>query len=300
MLVVCALGGNAILPRGAPPAVDTEREHLRAAALSLAQIAAEHDLVITHGNGPQIGLLAMQDEAFAGSAATPLDVLGAESEGEIGYLLEQELANALGTTRVVTLLTQVVVDGSDPAFADPTKPIGPSFEPWAAARLTAERGWPMRRDGRGMRRVVPSPEPRSIVELDAIRLLVEAGVTVTCAGGGGVPVTVDPDGALRGVEAVVDKDLTAELLARELGADALLLLTDVAAVERDWGTPEATPLTEADVAELRGLTLEPGSMAPKAEAACRFAEHGGFAAIGALEDAAEVLAGRAGTRVVGG
>ncbi len=200
MLVVCALGGNAILPRGAEPAVDTERERLRAAALALAEIASEHDLVVTHGNGPQIGLLALQDEAYAGSAPTPLDVLGAESEGEIGYLLEQELANTLGTTRVVTLLTQVVVDGSDPAFASPTKPIGPSFDPAAAARLTAERGWPMRRDGAGLRRVVPSPEPQAIVELEAIRILVEAGATVICAGGGGVPVTADSGGALRGIQ----------------------------------------------------------------------------------------------------
>ena len=269
--VVIALGGNALLRRGERADVETQRRHVADAVEAIAEVAAGREVIVTHGNGPQVGLLALQAAAYEDEVpAYPLDVLGAESEGMIGYLLEQELANALGDRSVATLLTQVVVDAGDPAFDAPSKPIGPVYEREPAERLAVERGWAIAAEGGGHRRVVASPEPVALVELAAIRTLVEAGVLLVCAGGGGIPVVCE-DGRLRGVEAVVDKDLVAALLARELGADALLLLTDVAAVEAGWGTPQARPLGETTVAELRALDLEPGSMAPKVEAACRFA-----------------------------
>jgi carbamate kinase len=266
---------------------------------ALAELADEHEVIVTHGNGPQVGLLALQGEAYPDVTPYPLDVLGAESEGMIGYLLDQELVNALGGRAVATLLTQVIVDAGDPAFADPTKFIGPVYDRATAGRLAAERGWQVRADGAHWRRVVPSPAPRSIVELPTLRLLVEAGVLVVCVGGGGIPVIVDRDGRLRGVEAVIDKDRAAALLAKGLDADALLLLTDVAAIERDFGTPQAAPIAQATADELLELGLPAGSMGPKAEAAAWFAlQTGGRAAIGSLAEAVAVLAGRAGTTVV--
>jgi carbamate kinase len=299
MLVVAALGGNALLRRGEPADVATQRANVRAAVEAIAAVATDHDVVVTHGNGPQVGLLALQGEAHEGIDPYPLDVLGAETEGMIGYLIEQELVNELADTRIATLLTQVVVDAADPAFARPTKPIGPVYDPETAERLAALRGWSLAPDAGGLRRVVASPQPHSIVELPTIRLLVEAGVLVVCVGGGGIPVLLDDHGRLRGVEAVIDKDLAAELLARSLEADALLLLTDVRAVEAGRGTPEARPLGEVSSAELRRLDLDPGSMGPKAEAACRFAEATGHpAGIGALGDAAAILRGERGTRVL--
>lgn len=298
MRVVVALGGNALLRRGEPLAPDVQQRNARRAAAAIAAVAREHAVVVTHGNGPQVGLLALQAAAFAGAGAWPLDVLGAESEGMIGYALELELRGAIRDRPLATLLTMVAVDPADPAFAAPTKPIGPLYAREEGQRVAAARGWRMAPDGAGLRRVVASPEPRWIVELPAIRLLVEAGVLVVCAGGGGVPVAVE-DGALRGVEAVVDKDLAAALLAAALGCEALLLLTDVDAVYQGWGTPAARALREAAPAALRAQRFEPGTMAPKVEAACRFAEAGGVAGIGRLEDAAEILAGRAGTRVAG-
>lgn len=298
MLVVTALGGNALLRRGEQADVGIQRAHAATAVTAIAAVATEHDVVVTHGNGPQVGLLALQGEAYADAAPYPLDVLGAETEGMIGYLLDQELVNELGGARVATLLTQVVVDADDPAFERPTKPIGPPYDSDGAERLAAERGWALAPDGRGRRRVVASPEPRSIVELPTIRLLVEAGVVVVCVGGGGIPVVLDEHGRMKGVEAVIDKDLAAALLACELGADALLLLTDVSAVAADWGTPDERALGEVSSAELRALDLEPGSMGPKVEAACRFAEAtGGIAGIGALADATAILRGERGTRV---
>jgi carbamate kinase len=301
MLVVTALGGNALVRRGEPADVATQRGNVGTAIEAIAAIATEHDVVVTHGNGPQVGLLALQGEAYDEVDPYPLDVLGAEAEGMIGYLLEQELVNALGDARVATLLTQVVVDASDPAFERPTKPIGPIFDRETAARLAAARGWALAPDGDGERRVVASPEPQSIVELPTIRLLVEAGVIVVCVGGGGIPVLLDDHGRLRGADAVIDKDLAAALLARSLGADALLLLTDVAAVEVGWDTPEARPLGEVTSAELRAIGFEPGSIGPKVEAACRFAEAtGAMAGIGTLADAAAILRGERGTRVTPG
>ncbi len=297
MTVVAALGGNALLRRGQTLDAATQRANLRGAAVALAEIARDHRLVVTHGNGPQVGQLALQSAA-GGRVPDPLDVLGAESEGMIGYLIEQELASCLPGRRIATLLTQVEVDPADPAFRHPTKLIGPIYDRATAERLSAARGWTMAPDGAAFRRVVASPEPRHIRELATIELLVAADVIVVCCGGGGIPVSVGPDGAIRGVEAVIDKDLSAAQLAIALGADALLLLTDVAAVFADWPTPATRPIRSAAPATLRAQRFAPGSMAPKIEAACRFATASGKPAmIGALADAAALLAGRDGTRI---
>jgi len=294
VLVVAALGGNALLRRGEQPTAAAQQANVEVAAAALRPLAESCRLVITHGNGPQVGLLALQAEAVIDLPPYPLDVLGAESEGMIGYLLEQALRNALPGIPVATVLTQVVVAADDPAFAAPSKPIGPVYPERRARVLAGERGWSVAPDGEWFRRVVPAPEPLEIVELDTIRALLEQGVLPVCAGGGGIPVARNGDGTLHGVEAVIDKDLAAELLARRLGASRLLLLTDVPAVEWD-----GRRLGRVTSRELRRLRFAPGSMGPKVEAACRFVERsGGVAAIGALDEAAEVLAGEAGTIVV--
>lgn len=298
MRIVVALGGNALLKRGEAADAATQRENVDLAAEGLARIAEEHELVITHGNGPQVGLLALQNAAYDGVAPYPLDVLDAESEGMVGYMLELAIRNELPDRELVTVLTEVVVDADDPAFASPSKPIGPVYPQPEAEHLAAERGWAIGPRGDGFQRLAPSPEPRAIVELRSLRRLVGDGVLLICAGGGGIPVAIDGDGAMHGVEAVVDKDLTASLLARRLEADLLVMLTDVDAVRLDWGQPGATPLRNATPAELRRHSFEPGSMAPKVEAACRFVEAtGGRAAIGELGDAAAIARGEAGTQV---
>ena len=301
MLIAIALGGNALLRRTQKLEAEVQRRNIRTAAAAIAEVAREHAVVVTHGNGPQVGLLALQAEAYKRVQPYPLDVLGAETEGMIGYLIEQELGNQLPGRQVATLLTQVEVSPDDPAFAHPTKPIGPLYTQVEGERLAVQRGWAVALDGDAYRRVVPSPEPLRIIELSTIRLLVEAGVLVVCAGGGGIPVVVTAAGGIRGVEAVIDKDLAAALLAKELEADALLLLTDVDAVYTDWGTPAAQPLGEATPQQLRSYTWATGSMAPKVEAACRFVEATeGCAGIGRLEDAAAILAGKRGTIVRAG
>lgn len=298
MRVVVALGGNAIARRGESLEADAQRSRVRDAASALADIARGHDVVVTHGNGPQVGLLALQAQAYGEVEPYPLDVLGAETEGMIGYLLEQELASIFPSSNVATLLTQVEVDPADPAFRNPTKPIGPRLPEERASELARQFGWQIGPDGDGYRRVVPSPQPLRIRELRTIELLVEAGVLVVCAGGGGIPVVAGEDGSLRGAEAVIDKDLTAALLAEVIAADMLLLLTDVPAVFEDWPEPRERVLRRVAPAMLRKLHLDPGSMGPKAEAACRFVERtGGVAAIGSLDDARRVLQGLAGTRV---
>jgi carbamate kinase len=297
MRVVAALGGNALLRREERADADVQRRNVARAVSSLASIAREHELVVTHGNGPQVGLLALQAETYSDVRPYPLDVLGAESEGMIGYLLDQGLINELPDRRVATLLTQVVVDPGDPAFQHPSKPIGPVYPREEAERLATERGFAIAPDGKDWRRVVPSPEPLRIIEIESIRILLDAGVIVICVGGGGVPVVEAPGGALVGVEAVIDKDLAAALLARRLGADVLLLLTDVQNVEIDWGTAAARPLRAADAEEIRGLGLAAGSMGPKAEAAARFADGGGRAVIAAMEQASAALHGEAGTLI---
>ncbi|HET7567401.1 MAG TPA: carbamate kinase [Gaiellaceae bacterium] len=297
--LLAALGGNALLRRGEPLEAAVQRDNVRRAAAALAELTRDYDLVVTHGNGPQVGLLALQAAAYPDVAPYPLDVLGAESEGMIGYLLGQSLRNALPGREVATLLTQAVVDRHDPAFARPTKPIGPVYEEPEALRLATERGWTVAPDGDRFRRVVASPEPLAIVELPTIERLVAAGVVVVCGGGGGIPVVSNGSGELGGVEAVIDKDLFSALLATGLGADLLLMLTDVAAVERGWGTPAAEPIRRTTPVELRRLGFASGSMGPKVDAACRFVEAtGGVAGIGALEDAAAIAAGEAGTLIV--
>jgi carbamate kinase len=297
--VVVALGGNALARRGEPLDPERQRGRVRGAARALAEIARDHRLVVTHGNGPQVGLLALQAAALPGVAPAPLDVLGAESEGMIGYWIEQELANALPGAEVATLLTQVEVDPRDPAFARPTKPIGPVYPEAEARRLAGERGWQLASERGGLRRVVASPAPLRILELGTIALLVAAGVLVVCSGGGGIPVVRGPDGAVRGVEAVIDKDRSAALLASGLGAERLLLLTDVVAVYADWPEPRERPIRRARAAELDPAAFDAGSMAPKLDAARRFLAAGGRSAhIGSLEEAASVLAGRAGTEIL--
>jgi carbamate kinase len=298
--IVIALGGNALLRRGEPLDAAVQLGNVRRAARALAPITSDHQVIVTHGNGPQVGFLALQGEAGPAARPLPLDVLGAETQGMIGYMIEDELRDALqGSRELATVLTQVVVDADDPAFAGPTKPVGPVYGETEARALARERGWSVAPDGAHWRRVVPSPEPRRIVEIVAIRLLVEAGVIVICAGGGGVPVVRETSGSLRGAEAVIDKDLCAALLASQLEASALLMLTDADAVYAGWGGPDAAPIRRATPSMLRAMTFPAGSMAPKVEAACRFVEGGGerFAAIGALEDAAAILRGEKGTRI---
>ncbi len=299
MRVVAALGGNALLRRGERPDAEPQRRNVAKAAAALAVMAAEHDLVVTHGNGPQVGVLAMESASDPLlSRPFPLDQLGAETQGLIGYWLAQELRNALPDRRVAALVTQCAVDPADPAFAHPTKFVGPIYVQAAADQLAVARGWTVARDGDAWRRVVASPEPRRIIEADIVRMLTERGVLVVCAGGGGIPVTETTDGRLIGVEAVIDKDLTAALLAEVLGADALVLLTDVSGVETDFGRPGSQTITRATPTEMRARHFADGSMGPKVEAACRFVERtGGVAAIGALNDAVAVLAGTAGTTI---
>jgi len=288
--IVIALGGNALLRRGENPTAANQRHNVRIAAAALAPIARRHELVISHGNGPQVGLLALQGASY------PLDILDAETEGMIGYLIEQELGNLLPDRRCATLLTQIEVDPNDPAFGHPDKPIGPVYSEIEAQKVAQERDWSIARDGAHFRRVVPSPGPQRIFELSVIELLVSQGVVVICAGGGGIPVVRREDGSLIGVEAVIDKDLASGLLARELQADALLLLTDVDAVYRDWGTPHACAIRRITPQALRELCFAPGSMGPKVRAACEFVEQtGGMAGIGQLSDALAILDGKAGT-----
>jgi carbamate kinase len=296
--VVVALGGNALLQRGEPAEAETQRHHVVEAAAALAAAGRELELVLTHGNGPQVGLLALEAEAYREVKPYPLDVLVAESQGMIGYLLTQALANELAPKHVVTLLTQVVVDVHDPAFDAPSKPIGPVYSEAEARKLAAARGWTVARDGEYWRRVVPSPQPRRIVELAAVESLLADGAVVVCGGGGGVPV-VETAGGLRGVEAVVDKDLTAAVLAQALGAERLVLATDVPYVARRFGSDDADDIAFTTPSELRAESFAPGSMGPKVDAACRFVERtGGEAVIGALADVDALVSGAAGTLIV--
>jgi carbamate kinase len=299
-MIVAALGGNALLERGEPPESSIQEGHVIKAVQALAPLAAGNDLVITHGNGPQVGMLALesaQDHAI--SRPYPFDVLGAQTQGMIGYWLVQALQDAVPGRRAACLVSRTLVREDDPAFAHPAKFVGPGYDERQARALAASRHWQVRRDGGRWRRVVPSPEPAELLDLPVIRVLLASGTIVICSGGGGVPVVAGHGaGGTHGVEAVVDKDLTASLLARELDADALLLLTDVPAVQDGYGTPRARPIRRATPGRLRARSFPAGSMGPKIEAACRFVEATGRpAAIGQLGDAQALLAGEAGTVV---
>ena len=301
MRVVVALGGNALLKRGEPMTADMQRRNIKVAAQALAPVAQQHQLVLSHGNGPQVGLLALQSDAYKEVEAYPLDVLGAQTQGMIGYMIEQELGNLLPfEIPFASLLTMVEVDPNDPAFKDPTKFVGPVYEKEVAEKLAAEKGWSIKQDGNMWRRVVPSPLPKRIFEHRPIKWLLEKGAIVICAGGGGIPTMYDPDEerTLVGVEAVIDKDWCTALLAREIDADLYVMATDVDGVYLDWGTPEARKIDHATPEELASYDFAAGSMGPKVAAACAFTRATGHrAAIGALADIEAIVAGEAGTIV---
>ena len=302
MRVVVALGGNALLRRGQPMAVENQRENVRVACDRLAPIAEQHELIISHGNGPQIGLLALEEAAYTEVPESPLDVLGAETQGMIGYLIEEELGNRLPFEKpLATLLTMIEVDPDDPAFTNPSKPIGPQYDQAEADKLATERGWTFKPDGNKMRRVVPSPVPQRIFEHRPIKWLLDHGCVVICAGGGGIPTAYRPGRQLVGVEAVIDKDRASALLARDVGADILIMATDASAVFVGFGTPGQRAIAAANPDALLGeyrAEFAAGSMLPKVIAACDFAKATGKpAAIGALADIDAMLAGTAGTRV---
>jgi carbamate kinase len=303
MRIVIALGGNALLRRGEPMTTEVQRGNVRIAARAIAPLAAGNSIVIAHGNGPQVGLLSLQAEAYKGVEPYPLDVLDAGTQGMIGYLIQEELRNLLPPgQQVATLLTMIMVDPADPAFSRPTKFVGPVYTKEDADKLAADKGWTFRPDGSAWRRVVPSPKPRQILEIEPISWLLDRGAVVICAGGGGIP-TVHPSaepGALAGVEAVIDKDFASELLAEDVAADLFLMATDVDGVYLDWGTPQQRRLDRVTPEELAGHDFAAGSMGPKVEAAALFAARTGRrAAIGSLADIAGIVAGTAGTNVIG-
>ena len=299
MRIVIALGGNALLQRGQPMTSENQRANIRIASEAMAKVADGNQLVIAHGNGPQVGLLALQSAAYTEVDPYPLDVLGAQTDAMIGYVIEQELGNVLPFEQpLATMLTMIEVDPDDPAFDNPTKPIVPVYDKETAEKLAAEGGWSIAPDGDKFRRVVASPKPKRIFEIRPIRMLVDAGVIVVCAGGGGIPTMYDQNRKLQGVEAVIDKDLAASLLAQELGADLLVIATDVDGVYLNWGTPDQQKVGAVTPEELSGLDLPKGSMGPKVDAACQFARATGKeAVIGSLADIDEIVRGTAGTRV---
>jgi carbamate kinase len=300
MRVVVALGGNALLKRGQPLTAENQRRNVAIAAKALAPLAHDYQLVISHGNGPQVGLLSLQSAAYEEVEEYPLDILGAQTEGMIGYMIEQELGNLLPMEEpLATILTMVEVDPEDPAFDNPTKPIGPVYSEQEAKTLAEQKGWSVAPDGEYWRRVVASPEPQRIFEMRPIHWLLENGATVICAGGGGIPTVYKPDGTLKGVEVVIDKDRASALLAFELDAGLLILATDTDGVYLDWGTEDARRIERITPEQIEQYEFEEGSMGPKVEAACGFVRRsGGRAVIGALTDMQGMVAGTAGTQFV--
>ncbi|MFG3366946.1 carbamate kinase [Streptomyces sp. NPDC090032] len=298
MRIVVALGGNALARRGEPMTADHLRANVRSTCEALAGLARQHELVITHGNGPQVGLLALQNLAYQDVAAYPLDILGAETQGMIGYVIQQELSNALaGEREVAAVVTTTEVDEADPAFGHPTKLIGPQYTAQDAAEAAAEYRWTIARDGAAFRRVVPSPAPRRIVQAPLVRMLLENGRLVVCVGGGGVPVKIDGKGRQTGMQAVVDKDLASAALAAELKADMLVMLTDGGYVSENWGTPEQRDILTASPEAISRLAFAEGSMKPKVDAAVRVAQAGGRVLIGPLERIDDLLERRVGTEI---
>lgn len=298
MRIVIALGGNAMLQRGQPLEASIQRENIRKAAEVIARVSDEHDVILTHGNGPQVGLLALQNAAYDRVSPYPLDVLGAETAGMIGYMLNMEIRNNRPKLPIVTMVTETLVDIKDPAFENPTKFVGPVYSKEEALQLAEEKNWAVKPDGEYYRRVVPSPLPQSIVEGNTVRQLSEAGALVICSGGGGVPVCKQPDGTIDGVEAVVDKDLTAAILARQLKADALIIMTDVEAVSVNFGKPDQKQIRRATPDQIDQLDFPAGSMGPKVAATADFVRSGGYySAIGSLYDLEKIVSGEAGTRI---
>ena len=299
MRVVVALGGNALLQRGQALSAENQRANIRVAAGQMAEIHEHHELVIAHGNGPQVGLAALMDAAYTDVDPYPLDVLGAKTIGMIGYIIEQEMGNIIPfDDHIITVLTQIVVDPADPAFQNPTKPVGPVYDKAEAEKLQSEKGWAMAPDGEYFRKVVPSPLPQRIIEIDTIRMLVDNGVVVICAGGGGIPVAYDDESKLFGVEAVIDKDLASGLLARGLNAEMFVMLTDVPSVYVDFGTEKQRAIRAAHPDAIGALDFAAGSMGPKVSGACKYVRETGFkSAIGQLSDLAAIMSGEAGTLI---
>ena len=311
MRVVVALGGNALQKRGEAMTVENQRENVRIACEALAPVAMEHELVISHGNGPQVGLLSLQASSYDEASTYPFDVLGAQTEGMIGYFIEQELGNLLPFDKPLgTLLTMTEVDPDDPAMQHPTKFVGPVYSEEEAKRLAAEKGWTVRQDGDKWRRVVPSPDPKRIFQIRPIKWLLEKGAVVVCTGGGGIPTMYLKDEGLSGpndfnprtlvgVEAVIDKDRSTSVLAKDHEADLLIIATDADAVYVDWGTPDQKAIHEASPDAIEEYDFPAGSMGPKVEAAADFARSrpGAAAVVGALEDLPGIIAGTKGTRI---
>jgi carbamate kinase len=299
MRVVVALGGNALLQRGQPLTAENQRGNIRVAVKELAAVHENNQLVIAHGNGPQVGLLALMDAAYTAVDPYPLDVLGAETVGMIGYMIEQELGNLIPFhDHIITVLTQVLVDQNDPAFENPTKPVGPIYDKEQSERLKKDKGWAIAPDGDNFRRVVPSPLPQRIIEIEVIKKLVDSGVVVICAGGGGIPTAYDDDKNLFGIEAVIDKDLASGLLSTELGAEMFVMLTDVANVYVDFGTENQQAIKAAHPDVLEKMDFAAGSMGPKVLGACQFVrETGNQSAVGQLSDLTRIITGDAGTTI---
>lgn len=302
MRTVVALGGNALLQRGQALSAENQRNNIRVAAAQLETVHKSHQLIIAHGNGPQVGLLSLMDTAYTAVDPYPLDVLVAETVGMIGYMIEQELGNVIpAEDRIVTVLTQILVDPGDPAFTNPTKPVGPIYNEVESQRMHQEKGWTFAPDGEHFRRVVPSPLPQRIIELDVIKLLVENGVIVICAGGGGIPTAYDENHCLYGVEAVIDKDLASGMLAKGLDAEMFVMLTDVANVFVDFATPRQKAIKSAHPDVLEAMEFPAGSMGPKVLGACQFVRETGYqSAIGQLSDLTAILSGNAGTLISNG
>ena len=298
MKIVIALGGNALLQRGQPLEADLQRENIRKAAEVISKVADEHQVILTHGNGPQVGLLALQNSAYKEVTPYPLDVLGAETAGMIGYMMNMEIRNLRPKLPIVTMVTETLVDSADPAFKNPTKYVGPVYSEEEARALAEEKNWQVKPDGEYFRRVVPSPKPQRVIEGNTVGQLSDAGALVICSGGGGVPVCKNEKGILEGIEAVVDKDLTSTVLAKQLKADALIIMTDVDAVCVNFGKPDQKKIHNATPDAINSLDFPAGSMGPKIDAVADFVEEGGqYAAIGSLYDLAEIVEGTAGTRI---